>query len=835
MKLFSSSARARGAYAALFLMGAVGITCSAQRQRSPAASPRVSAPLDETAPGARAARSRLPKVQELSLEEFMPLLALPELGRVTSAVEQEDFARAGDELEAVLRKSPPSAEDALRFQLVLGRLRERAGDAVRAGAAYERAASRAWALSDYARLAAGRVLVRLGKHRAALARLTPESQSDIVREERRLLVAEAAASSGDLTLAIENWRAHLQKTDLPPQNRMPIALSLSDALLTQAALPAGPAAPAAAASGPNLAKHAAFGVEGDARVLEALSWARRTRAQAIDNPELAERSRTLEQRALELLPPAQRARVALTTPEEELLRGQALHDGKKYEEAEGVARAVLSRLGKAPADTTSACAAGILRAKSLAGMKQWGKAADVLNEHLRFCRFDREELARALFLAGKYAAADGRHALAIQVSEELEKQLPEHRLADDARLRAALSYYELGSEARFTELLTTMPEDYPNGDMVPDGVFGLALRRIEKGDWSGAASVLERAAALVAKNDSVRGHEFSGRERYFRARAYMETGERERGLDELEAIIRDLPLSYYMLHAYSRLVDIDPFRAKQARDAGIALAVKQPFSFTRPREFSAPGFVRAMELLRAGEFDFAHREIAALGLSTSEVAPQVLWGIALLYAKAGSAKLSHAVARGLLSDWLARWPAGDWLRAWELAFPRPYRPSVEAETKKNGIPESLAYAVMREESAFDPDVVSPADAHGLMQLIVPTAREFARPLGLPYDPRSLKRPHVNVALGCRVLGQLTARFKKNPLLAIPAYNAGPGRPVRWLKERPRVDFDVWVELIPFNETRRYTKRVLASRAAYAYLYERETADLSMALPSQLSL
>jgi soluble lytic murein transglycosylase len=242
-----------------------------------------------------------------------------------------------------------------------------------------------------------------------------------------------------------------------------------------------------------------------------------------------------------------------------------------------------------------------------------------------------------------------------------------------------------------------------------------------------------------------------------------------------------------------------------------------------------------MELLRAGEFDFANREVAALGLTKNDVAPAVLWGVALLYARAGSAKLSHAVARGLLSDWLQRWPAGDWTQAWGLAFPRPYRQFVEAEAKKNGIPESLAYAVMREESAFDPEVVSPAEAYGLMQLIIPTARAVARQVGLPSDPRSLKRPRINVALGCRFLGKLTTSFQKNPLLAIPAYNAGPGRPARWLRERPHQDFDVWVELIPFNETRRYTKRVLASRAAYAYLYERDTADLSMALPIKLSL
>jgi soluble lytic murein transglycosylase len=88
-------------------------------------------------------------------------------------------------------------------------------------------------------------------------------------------------------------------------------------------------------------------------------------------------------------------------------------------------------------------------------------------------------------------------------------------------------------------------------------------------------------------------------------------------------------------------------------------------------------------------------------------------------------------------------------------------------------------------------------------------------------------------LGCRVLGDLTERFEKNPLLAIPGYNAGPGRPSQWAKDRTNADFDLWVELIPFRETRRYTKRVLASRATYAFLYSRERAEDFMALPTKL--
>ncbi|HEY1535606.1 MAG TPA: lytic transglycosylase domain-containing protein, partial [Polyangiaceae bacterium] len=143
------------------------------------------------------------------------------------------------------------------------------------------------------------------------------------------------------------------------------------------------------------------------------------------------------------------------------------------------------------------------------------------------------------------------------------------------------------------------------------------------------------------------------------------------------------------------------------------------------------------------------------------------------------------------------------------------------------------YAIMREESAFDPDAESPADAYGLMQLIVPTAKTMARPLGLPFDRASLKRPSVNVALGSSVLAKYAAAFPENELLAIPAYNAGPNNPKRWLRERPNADFDIWVELIPFVETRRYIKRVLSSRAAYAFLYQRGDFEAFARLPSKV--
>jgi peptidoglycan lytic transglycosylase len=545
------------------------------------------------------------------------------------------------------------------------------------------------------------------------------------------------------------------------------------------------------------------------------------------------RAVALEQKALDALPKEERKALEPLTPEEELIRVKALLGAGQDDAAEDAADAAYDALPAAQKWTPAGCEILLVRAKAIAEKRERGRAADSLADAVARCKGDPEQHARILYLAGKYAALDGRHAQAAERYLTLEKLHPTSRLADDARVNAAFSYFELGSEARFTELLSGLPDDYPDGDMVLDGVFRLAMRRIEKGDWSGAASVLDRAAALVGDHDNERGTELSGRERYFRARAWIETGESERGLAEYEAIVRDDPLSYYMLHAWSRLLEKDPARARAAREQAMERAASQPFTFEHRPEFEEPGFVRAMELLRQGDVDRGKREIRALGLMEPGASPAVLWGVALLYERAGAAKLSHGVARGLLTDWLSRWPAGDWVKAWEIAYPRPHRGIVERESKRTGVPESLIYGVMREESAFDPEAVSPADAFGLMQLIVPTAKLYARPLGLPYDSSSLRRPGINIRIGTQALAKLLERFDENPLLTIPGYNAGPGRPTQWLRDRPNVDFDVWVELIPYSETRRYVRRVLSSRAAYAVLYDAPRAQDALVLPERL--
>ncbi|KAA6183582.1 transglycosylase SLT domain-containing protein [Thiohalocapsa marina] len=152
----------------------------------------------------------------------------------------------------------------------------------------------------------------------------------------------------------------------------------------------------------------------------------------------------------------------------------------------------------------------------------------------------------------------------------------------------------------------------------------------------------------------------------------------------------------------------------------------------------------------------------------------------------------------------------------DLRFPLPQQRLVEVVARQQGLPPDWLHAVMRQESAFDADIASPAGAVGLMQLMPATAREMARNAGLAAPShQDLTDPVLNVALGARYLAAMRARFGGNTLLATAAYNAGPNAVRRWLPSEPMAA-DLWLTRIPYRETRDYVRRVLTYRVIYAH-------------------
>ncbi|MGI9237934.1 MAG: transglycosylase SLT domain-containing protein [Woeseiaceae bacterium] len=150
-----------------------------------------------------------------------------------------------------------------------------------------------------------------------------------------------------------------------------------------------------------------------------------------------------------------------------------------------------------------------------------------------------------------------------------------------------------------------------------------------------------------------------------------------------------------------------------------------------------------------------------------------------------------------------------------IRYPLPYQPMFERSSSAASISTTWAYGIARSESLFMRDVRSRAGAVGLMQLMPATGREVAREIRLPYSGlHTLTQPESNIRLGTSYLGQMAQRYGGNAVLATAAYNAGPHRVDRWLPNSGSVDARIWIENIPFNETRKYVKRVLSAQAIF---------------------
>lgn len=150
-----------------------------------------------------------------------------------------------------------------------------------------------------------------------------------------------------------------------------------------------------------------------------------------------------------------------------------------------------------------------------------------------------------------------------------------------------------------------------------------------------------------------------------------------------------------------------------------------------------------------------------------------------------------------------------------IRYPLPYQTTFEEYSTQANIASTWAYGIARSESLFMRDARSSAGAIGLMQLMPATGRDVAKEIKLPYSGlATLVDPKSNIRLGTTYLGQMAERYGGNRVLATAAYNAGPHRVDRWLPKDSTIDARIWIENIPFNETRQYVKRVLVAQTIF---------------------
>lgn len=529
-----------------------------------------------------------------------------------------------------------------------------------------------------------------------------------------------------------------------------------------------------------------------------------------------------------------RRRLARRTCANLLQRSRALSRARRIRAAaRSLARARRAGRCRLAPLCRAATALGRIQAKK----KRYRVAAlKTLRVALRACQ--RAKLRRhqvlAKYVAAKVNAALGRSRQALALFRRVEREHPKHSFADDASYRSAIVLEKQGQTHKAHARLRMLPTRYPKGDMQHNALWRLAWIAYTKAQYKQALAWLEQSWKIRRATARV---ENAGRDGYWRARLLARLGRPTEALDAYAAVVKRHPLTFYALLSLSRLKTTAPGRARTLVIASRARATRRAWRFGPSPVYRRPGFRRAVELARLGLGNLAARELRSLGIRSPKRIPGEaaantsgstknlskkerrarLWAAAVLYDRAGLQHKSHWIVRWSLRGYAGRPPQGANHARWSISYPKPYAALVRPHAKINKLPVSLVWGLMREESAFNPRLVSRAKAVGLMQLLRTTAKRFRGRKRPRITLATLKRPRLNVPIGTRYLGWLLRLYEGNLVVTVASYNAGETKIFEWIRKRGDLPVDHFIETIPFRETRYYVKRVLGSAFAYNVL------------------
>jgi soluble lytic murein transglycosylase len=396
---------------------------------------------------------------------------------------------------------------------------------------------------------------------------------------------------------------------------------------------------------------------------------------------------------------------------------------------------------------------------------------------------------------------------AIVTLDRLVREHPKSSEASDALLlRAQL----LEAQAQLVEAEATyarLAVGYGDDDDAGRALWRLGWLAWFRRDYEGAKAKWTQLMNLPG------GQAFRDNAIYWIGRAHEERGELDLATRQWTESVGREPRGYFGILATARL---------QRRGAAVPIARELKTPITLPADVleplrQEPRYAKATALRAAGLGAWADGELDEVARrSAGEVAR--LYALSTLFAQDARHHLSLRILR---REFLPLARAGyAWLPRpfWDMFYPLGWRAEIASAALKGAVDPLLVSAVVREESSYNPLVRSRVGARGLMQLMPDTARPLARARGMDFrDGDLLDDPAANVELGAAYLGWLVREFGE-ARLAVAAYNAGPNRVKEWWAARKSDDLEVWVEQIPYNETRNFVRRVSVGYEEYRRLY-----------------
>lgn len=415
------------------------------------------------------------------------------------------------------------------------------------------------------------------------------------------------------------------------------------------------------------------------------------------------------------------------------------------------------------------------------------------------------------FDAGLYVAralwTEGLQSQAEKTLTEVEKKLVKKtKLFEIDFLRGRIAAEDGHDQKALTFYERAIAQGTKGSQIVFKSQYNKGWSYYRLGKMMEASSEFAKAAELATEQpDQIRS-------RYWQAKSLRRADKKDDSTKLFREIMHDDPLGFYGVLAYRDIEEpIPPVAVKPEGDKPTSgeIAVLEP-KFLTPEsrqliaDLSFVGEKKSLEgylneLSQRGHWDWESPE-----------------GIEFLrsYAKAGLYlplfSMLTKIPKNMREDLLLSHP--------DLLFPQEYNDLISTSSMKENIPAELVFAIIRQESAFDPFARSGADALGLMQVMPAAAKAVAKEIELDVNHHDdLFLPALNIPIGTHILKQGLDRYKGNLILAIASYNASDRAIKNWLKTRFRDDPLEFVEEIPYEETRSYVKLVLRNYVFYKRL------------------
>lgn len=407
----------------------------------------------------------------------------------------------------------------------------------------------------------------------------------------------------------------------------------------------------------------------------------------------------------------------------------------------------------------------------------------------------------------------GHYVDALELAEVGMTRLEGHPDLTAMTVLGARAAVHAGNYKAAQKLFELLAVNHVGSEESAEALFRLGLIHLREQDYSAAAARFERLLALTY------GQDFEYRTLYWYWRSQQKLGIEGASATALR-LIQKYPITYYGLRARAELNDNKLVWTEEE--------LKSLSGEVRLTSSQMEVWQRIELLLKAGWLTAARQEIARLP-DPSHPKDKIFRA----YLQTQGFDYFNAI-RMLNQAWNE--DSGLLLRSTlELGFPRAFSLQVENEAKNYNLDSALVYALIRQESSFRVDAQSPAQAMGLMQLVPVTAREVAQNLSLRRNlqlPEDMYDPDLNIRFGTYYMSRMVRAFKGHVPLALAAYNAGIGRMRRWLAARPDLgdieakpsslpENEIWIDELPWTETRLYVKSIMRNWIIYKMLEEGE--------------